>query len=312
MRPKLSIIVTTYNQEAYIAQTLDSILMQNTNFDYEVIVADDASTDGTKQIIEQYASCFSAITLLARTENLGISKNWYGALMQAKGEFVTTLEGDDYWVDCNKIQKQVDFLAENPQYVGVSHFRSMEDDAGKVYTFFTYEAKKTNHPFTVEDFLKGKSFSYTATVHRNFFTENGEWYESFVTANRSLADFAFCLLILDQGPVYILPDKMSVYRIAAKGNSHNSYSGRSPALDRYKDHLETYRAAEAFFGGKYEFSTLYATCSFFPYIEAKMEKNGKGFRKIFYSEVPWKARVKSLFIFPTIAVRVLWHKLRGR
>lgn len=107
---KLSILVVTYNQEKYIQQCLDSILVQLVDFEYEVIIGDDCSTDSTPQICDEYAKKYPFIHVYHHSKNLGHVKNWEFCLNQCKGEYIAILEGDDYWIDCHKLQKQVDYL----------------------------------------------------------------------------------------------------------------------------------------------------------------------------------------------------------
>lgn len=107
---KLSVFVVTYNQEKYIRQCIDGILMQHVNFDYEVVIGDDCSTDSTRRICEEYANKYSQIKLLPLESNLGIARNWKRVLSACQGEYVAMCEGDDYWVDEEKLQAEVDLM----------------------------------------------------------------------------------------------------------------------------------------------------------------------------------------------------------
>ena len=107
---KLSVFVVTYNQEQYIRQCLDSIVMQQINFDYEVIIGEDCSTDSTPQICDEYAEKYPFIHVYHHQKNLGLVKNWEFVLNRCTGEYVAMIEGDDYWTNPNKLQTQVDYL----------------------------------------------------------------------------------------------------------------------------------------------------------------------------------------------------------
>lgn len=113
---KLSVLVVTYNQESYISNALDSILCQKLNYDYEIIIADDQSSDGTSDIIDFYAQKYSFIRAFHNPLNLGFVKNWKFALSKCQGEYVSILEGDDYWLTDYRLQYQIDFLDNNPDY----------------------------------------------------------------------------------------------------------------------------------------------------------------------------------------------------
>ena len=117
---KLSVGILTYNQEKYIRQCLDSVLMQKVDFDYEIVVGDDASTDGTQDILRDYAKHYPGkFVLLLGEKNEGISMNYKKVLTACKGEYVALCEGDDYWTDMTKLQKQVDFLENHPDYLDI-------------------------------------------------------------------------------------------------------------------------------------------------------------------------------------------------
>ena len=112
--PMVSVCVITYNQEAYIQQCLESILQQETNFEYDVVVGEDCSTDNTASIIKSLSEFGQNIQLLKNTSNLGVLPNFIRTLKACKGKYIAFCEGDDYWIDEHKLQKQVDFLEQNP------------------------------------------------------------------------------------------------------------------------------------------------------------------------------------------------------
>ncbi|OJV42940.1 MAG: hypothetical protein BGO29_07185 [Bacteroidales bacterium 36-12] len=112
----VSVWVITYNQEKFISECLDSILKQETNFPFQIIIGEDNSTDKTRSICEMYANKYLNITLLPLRENLGLVKNWERTLNACAGRYVAMCEGDDFWIDSHKLQKQIDFLENNPDY----------------------------------------------------------------------------------------------------------------------------------------------------------------------------------------------------
>ena len=118
---KLSVIVPVFNEEAYLAEALESILFQNADFKYEVLVVDDASTDRTSEIIADYAAKFSQIRSLRNPRNMGKGPSFRRALSEAKGRYFHVLDGDDLFLDYGKLQKQVDFLESHPDCFAVAH-----------------------------------------------------------------------------------------------------------------------------------------------------------------------------------------------
>ena len=116
-RPKASILCVTYNHAPYIRQAIDSFLMQETNFSYEIIIADDCSTDGTSAICAEYAEKYpDLVRYLPSEKNVGGVENERRAIEAAQGEYIAVCEGDDYWLDNQKLQKQVEFMDAHPDY----------------------------------------------------------------------------------------------------------------------------------------------------------------------------------------------------
>lgn len=116
---RVSVCMSTYNHEDFIVEALRSVLMQECNFDYEIILSNDKSTDRTHQVISEYIKNHplkSKIHYFNQEKNLGMNGNLIFTLKQAKGEYISLLEGDDYWTDIHKLQKQFEFLEKNQDY----------------------------------------------------------------------------------------------------------------------------------------------------------------------------------------------------
>lgn len=112
----VSVFMITYNHEKYIAEALDSILMQEVDFRYEIVVGEDCSTDNTRQILSEYQDKFpDKFKLLLHDENIGMIPNVIATMKACTGKYIAMLEGDDYWTCPLKLQKQVCFLKEHPQ-----------------------------------------------------------------------------------------------------------------------------------------------------------------------------------------------------
>jgi len=118
--PLVSVWMITYNHEKYIAQAIDSILTQKTNIDYEIVIGDDYSTDRTREIVLEYKSKHpEKIKLLLQKKNVGLMQNFIDTLKACTSKYIALLEGDDYWTDPKKLQKQIDYMSANPQCVMV-------------------------------------------------------------------------------------------------------------------------------------------------------------------------------------------------
>ena len=137
--PKVSVCVVTYNQEKYIRQCLQSIIDQETNFNFEVLVSDDCSTDATRTIVLEFASHYPGIVKpISRDHNVGALKNFVLIHNAAAGEYVSHCDGDDLFLP-NKLQKQFDFLQENPECMVSWHRVNYFDDEGRYFDGKNYD-----------------------------------------------------------------------------------------------------------------------------------------------------------------------------
>src|ERR1700737_2056019 len=114
---KLSIAMITYNHEEFIGQAIESVLAQKVNFDYELVIGEDCSTDGTRAVILDFHRRYpDRIVPLLRERNLGLMGNFARTIAGCRGRYLALLEGDDYWICTDKLQRQVDFLEANPSW----------------------------------------------------------------------------------------------------------------------------------------------------------------------------------------------------
>lgn len=127
---KVSIILITYNHEKFIKTCLNSIFSQKIDFTWELIIAEDFSSDKTRNEIDDFLKSKNNVNVikLYKEQNIGLTKNYYDACNRANGKYIATISGDDYWIDNTKLQKQVDFLENNADYVICStHFKSLDN-----------------------------------------------------------------------------------------------------------------------------------------------------------------------------------------
>jgi glycosyltransferase involved in cell wall biosynthesis len=121
--PLLSICLITYNQQDFVEDALRGVKMQQCSHPFELLVADDCSTDHTLERIKDLLqnSGIQQVRILERKQNLGMQKNWLDAIASARGKYVAILEGDDYWTDVHKLQTQIDWLESHPEFAGCFH-----------------------------------------------------------------------------------------------------------------------------------------------------------------------------------------------
>jgi glycosyltransferase involved in cell wall biosynthesis len=155
----VSISCLTYNHAPFLRECFDSFLAQKTNFDIEVLVHDDASTDGTQEIIQEYTSRFPAIFKPIIQKENQYSQGVRGIAVRfnftrSKGKYIATCEGDDYWTDPLKLQKQVDFLEANPNYSMCCTNYSEINGAGEIIKERGLDSSKTTKTITQEIIFK--------------------------------------------------------------------------------------------------------------------------------------------------------------
>ena len=226
MAYKLSVLFITYNHEDYIRQALDSVLMQKCNFDFEIVVGEDCSTDSTRDILREYDAKYPGrFKLLFREKNFGRpTMNVYDTGMHCTGDYIAFLEGDDYWTDENKLQKQVDYLDQHPDYMGCTHTCMVVGKQGEpVYDNEALNLYSWDGDFTFEDYKKGPYWpGQTATVVcRNFFREGKYDYTILYKAHDFLDDGVILMFLLLLGPIFRMSETMSAWRFVKKEGEGN-------------------------------------------------------------------------------------------
>lgn len=213
----VSICCITYNHEKYIAQTIESFLMQDCNFDFEILIGEDQSTDNTIKILEYYQKKYPHILrVITSTCNVGSIENQLRTINQAKGKYIAMCDGDDFWTDPNKLRKQVDFLEAHPDYVICCNYSRVINESGE--TVYEHPAP-VSMEFNYEDVLFGKreETRVCSLMVRNSreVREIGltKWY-----GNTFGSDNLFKLHAVRGGKkIYVLPEVMSCYRLHTGG-----------------------------------------------------------------------------------------------
>lgn len=203
----------TYNHEPYIRQCLDGFVMQKTNFKFEAIVHDDASTDGTASIIREYAEKYpDIIKPIFETENQYSKKDGsLGRIMDAhtRGKYVAMCEGDDYWTDPLKLQKQVDFLESHPEYVMCSHFFQNFIQDSKSFSGYGPICIIKDKSYDFDYYIKREAWiTHPLSVMYRKSALNSSKYRDCILKK----DLTLFYFLLKQGKGYLMKDIMAVYR----------------------------------------------------------------------------------------------------
>ncbi len=250
---KVSVCMPIFQHEKYLRDALDGVLAQQTDFTFEIVAGDDGSTDRSPQILQEYALKHpEKIRAFAHPENLGPAypKEFAGRnnvlflLKACKGQYVALCEGDDYWTDPLKLQKQVNFMDKNPEFSICHHnLAVIYEDLSPTHNFNPPEQKLNS---TIEDLLEDKWFIGTAsTLYRNHFLSGdfAPWHHLAASG-----DWALVLQIAARGPIHFIPETMGVYRKHQGGLSNVQTSANLYFLRNRKEMFEN---VNEWLGGKY-------------------------------------------------------------
>jgi len=231
-QPLVSILVAAYNQEAYIAKTLDSLLEQVCPFDYEILVGEDCSTDATRTICCEYAQRYpEKIRLFLNINNKGLIRNYFDLLMNAKGSYLADCGGDDYWISTDKLRHQVELLEAHPEISMVgSNWQWLDQASGDIrpnqlkLDADWYQPHRYGKQALV-DYLNQRDFPHlvlsTACFRASAVKKLIETAPDRFTGNDvACEDLPITLGLLQQGPIYLLKEDTMVYRVLARSMSH--------------------------------------------------------------------------------------------
>ena len=248
---KVSICMITYNHEKFIAHAIEGILMQEVCFDYEIVIGEDISTDRTREIVLEHEQKHpDRIRVLKRdaaesdsdrARGFGGKQNFLNTLRECRGEYVALLDGDDYWTDSHKLQKQVEFLERHPECSLCFHNAEMFYDDGSQPSVNLRPADQKTIS-TVEDILAGMVPIPCTVMFRNNLL--GELPESFDSVANG--DWMLSVLLAEHGNVGYLNEVMAAYRIHPGG-----IWSRLTAQQRLNGHINTYRTIDAHLNFKY-------------------------------------------------------------
>ena len=209
-KPIVSVVMITYGHEHFIREAIESVLMQKCNFEVELIVANDCSPDGTDVVIQELLKNHpnsSWIKYFNHSTNLGMMKNFVFALKQAKGEFIALCDGDDYWTDERKLEKQVKFLIENPSYVIHSSSSQILSDDKNNNTVFGFNNRNI---FKLEDFYTQNNLVTSTVLFRN----SNIKFPSIVNSLMFLDWFLYVILLNEsKSNAYVSEEVYATYRV---------------------------------------------------------------------------------------------------
>lgn len=253
----VSVALLSYKHAPFLRRCIDSILEQKVNFRYEIVVGEDCSNDGSKEILLEYKDKYPDVfVLLINEKNVGAARNSYNVRKICRGKYVAGLESDDYWCDENKLQKQVDFLEANPLYsaVGSNSYSVDINDENKTLRMMKYEVDRD---YELKDYFKLGMVIHTNTLlMRNSFPVSGEKYEKVRFCVPTMGDVFKRCLLYDAGKIYCMHEPMLCHRLTPEVKTSFQAKQKSRANEFTKmmviliDHINEY------FEGKYDFTPI--------------------------------------------------------
>ncbi|MFV5703598.1 glycosyltransferase family 2 protein [Flavobacterium sp. XS2P12] len=241
--PKVSICMITYRHEQFIEEAINSILIQECDFEIELILANDCSPDGTDEVVKKIMETHpraGVITYIKHEVNQGMMANFLFSLQQCKGEYVALCEGDDYWTDSLKLQKQVGFLDANRDYVLSFHNATIMNSHRNVSGVFN---KFLKSDYTPNEILKNWITPTASMVFRNVITE----FPLFLK-EATHGDLALRVYLCEFGKVGAFNEMMSVYRINEQSITVKLYQD----LENIKKLIKQLELMKSYFKGKYD------------------------------------------------------------
>ena len=232
-------MILTYNQEEYISQAIDSVLDQECSFPYEIVIADDCSSDQTRSVCREYAQNHTQIRFIENKENKGLLRNYVDTLLSCEGKYIADLAGDDYWIDKNKLQRQVAFLEANKDTILI------HSDWVKFYTSSSdMIASGNNRNACKEDcttivesaFLQSSCphvFLCTSTFRKDSFEKIYNKYPVFFDSEKwKCEDFQLTVLMAYEGYFYYEKEITTAYRISPDSVSNSSQYTKQYAFNK--------------------------------------------------------------------------------
>jgi glycosyltransferase involved in cell wall biosynthesis len=226
--PLASVAMLTYNHGAYIRESIEAVLAQVTTFSFELVIAEDCSTDDTRAIAQQYQKMYPHLVRVIATErNVGFRENLRRLELACRGRYVAYCEGDDYWHEPHKLARQVAFLEDHPQYCLVhSDYRVLHAESGKLEPSAVGEVGNLDDACAFDEIISGRRWvmTLTACVRRSVLSSILSECEEVYSSRFLMGDTQRWLELARRGKVKYLPEVLATHQLIPESASQS----RSP------------------------------------------------------------------------------------
>lgn len=262
---KVTVLVTTYDHEKFIAQAINSLLMQETDFEYEVVIIEDYSTDRTRDIVINFQEKYpSRIRLILAEKNNNDNRAWGSEIVNCRSKYIALLDGDDYWTSSNKLQKQVDFLESHPECTICCHNATAfyEDGSQPAYDFNPPDQKEIS---TLDDLWTGNFIACCSAMLRGGVVSRfPDWFYPL-----QWGDWELYILWAQHGDIGFINEVMGAYRVHNRG----LWSGLSE-IQQIEQVIEFYQKMNANLDFKYDEIIRVMIAKHYYDLARAYEKNG--------------------------------------
>lgn len=298
MQPFLAVLTATYNHEKFVAQAIESVLMQETSFSVKHFIFDDCSTDKTSEICQSYKTRNPNRIEIYKTEENNIienSKNLYRVARLSNAKYIALLEGDDYWTDPLKLQKQVDYLESHPEIVCTHHRVNAVDENDN----FKHLSKENPVISSTNDLISRKCYVSTLSlVFRNIFIDNQ--FPDFFFKSLS-GDYNLSIILSKYGKFYFFDEVMGCYRQHDKGITNDMNNSSDNQIKHFINKIDVLFDLNEYLNGMYKDMIFNEIQTNYHNIILKLSKNSvinddiKITLKNIREKLPVRLKIKILF-----------------
>jgi len=306
--PLVSIIITTYNHEKYIRDAIEGCIEQKTDFPFEIIIHDDASSDLTAEIISKYSDAYPDLifTILQKENQLSKGVKFFpkNLIPLAKGKYIARCEGDDYWIDPYKLQKQIEIMENDPSIsLCFTATKWVYVDGSKKDKITRYYPK--NHYLSAQEVIMkagGVTDIVSTIFQKKIFDNTPDWYYL-----APVGDIALYLLSLIHGKLFYLDEITSIYRKGVKGswttkNKSNAQSQQNFLLNSiyFRDCFDIYT--------EFHFHSYISKMNSLDIIDLSfIYKDYSEYKKIYFPRLTFFEKIE-YYLFGKLGSRLLWHR----